>query len=112
MDNLRISDPATYARLVRRAREARRRSTDAADEYRDRCRDALLAGVTNADLARELGLSRQAVGQAAKSYLDRYVSGLGDRRERAVPCGVCSATTWALDALCDSCAAGRDQVTA
>lgn len=31
----------------------------------------------------------------------RYVSPLGDRRERAVPCAVCHTDTWALDRLCD-----------
>lgn len=33
----------------------------------------------------------------------RYVSPLGDRRERPVPCSLCRHPTAALDALCDPC---------
>jgi hypothetical protein len=34
--------------------------------------------------------------------VSRYVSPLGDRRERPVCC-VCGRQTWAYDAVCDAC---------
>ena len=34
----------------------------------------------------------------------RYVSELGDTRERATNCRFCWITTWAIDGICDRCA--------
>ena len=34
---------------------------------------------------------------------DRYVTALGDRRERAVQCWNCGSSTYAIDQTCDPC---------
>jgi hypothetical protein len=41
--------------------------------------------------------------RATAEYVARYVTPLGDRRERDVPCSRCQQPTWALSATCDNC---------
>lgn len=51
----------------------------------------------------ELMDARMKANDSTPPERDRYVSPLGDRRERPVPCSSCSHPTMALDLLCDGC---------
>jgi hypothetical protein len=41
--------------------------------------------------------------QVDRRATDRRHTPMGDIRERAVPCTLCSRPTWNIDAVCDSC---------
>lgn len=55
-------------------------------------------------LAAVIVSAAEHVENEAHAKQSRYVSPLGDRRERPVPCSMCRRPTAALDAMCDSCA--------